>query len=137
MPELPEVETTCRGIEKVVVGATIQNLIIRESRLRWRVSQELFHLKNEKVMAIERRAKYILLRCNSGTIIIHLGMSGRLCIMEKTTEAKKHDHVDFILNNNQLLRFTDHRRFGSILWTVDNPLQHSLLVNLGPEPLSK
>jgi formamidopyrimidine-DNA glycosylase len=137
MPELPEVETTCRGIETAIVDETILNIKIRESRLRWPVSQELFKLKKEKIISVERRAKYILLRCSSGTIIIHLGMSGRLCVLEEGSKHQKHDHVDFILDNGKLLRFTDHRRFGSILWTEEDPFQHSLLVNLGPEPLSK
>ncbi len=136
MPELPEVETTCRGIEKVVFGASIRHILIRESRLRWPLSKELLHLKNEKIHAVERRAKYILLRCSKGTIIIHLGMSGRLCIMPDKMEPKKHDHVDFILNNQKLLRYSDPRRFGSILWATGNPLEHFLLANLGPEPLS-
>ncbi len=136
MPELPEVETTRLGIKPALDGQSIQKIIIREPRLRWPVPDILSTLRNTKIESITRRAKYILLKTEKGTIILHLGMSGRLCVVEPGTKTEKHDHVDIILSNGKLLRYTDPRRFGSILWTDEDPALHSLLATLGPEPLS-
>jgi formamidopyrimidine-DNA glycosylase len=136
MPELPEVETTCRGIRDATIGKKIKKIVIRHSQLRWPVPKVLENLSNLKIVQVERRAKYILLTTLQGTLIIHLGMTGRLAVVNGKVPFKKHDHVDFILNNDTLMRYTDHRRFGTILWTTDDPLKHTLLVKLGPEPFS-
>jgi formamidopyrimidine-DNA glycosylase len=137
MPELPEVETTRRGIEPYVSGQVVQKMIVRERRLRWPVQQGLEQqLRGQRFISVSRRGKYLLLHAESGTLIIHLGMSGSLRILPCDTPALKHDHVDIVLNNAQCLRLRDPRRFGSIFWTTTDPLQHELLKDLGPEPLS-
>ena len=136
MPELPEVETTRRGIEPHLAGQPVRQVIIRERRLRWPVSPGLAReIPGQVVHAIERRAKYLLLRTQAGTAIVHLGMSGSLCIVPDDTEAGAHDHVDIDFGHGQRLRFNDPRRFGCLLWTRSNPHRHKLLRNLGPEPL--
>ncbi len=137
MPELPEVETIRCGLASHICGRTIQDVIIRQSQLRWPVPANLPELlQNQSILNIERRAKYLLFNFNNGTLIIHLGMSGSLQIFPQHTPYKKHDHVDIVLDNAQSLRFNDARKFGFILWTDKDPLQHKLLKNLGPEPLS-
>lgn len=137
MPELPEVETTCRGIQTQLLGKQICKIIIRQPKLRWPVSRQLFKATDLKILEVFRRAKYLLLKTSKGTIIIHLGMSGRLCVVDSNQMPQKHDHLDFQLNNKKILRYTDPRRFGAVLWTTDNPLTHTLLKHLGPEPLSE
>ncbi len=137
MPELPEVETTRRGIAPRLTGATITRVIIRERRLRWPIpagTEEC--LTGRIVNSVDRRAKYLLLRTDTGTAIIHLGMSGTLRLVEPGTAPHKHDHVDIEMDSGTVLRFNDPRRFGCLLWTDGNPLNHPLLVRLGPEPLS-
>lgn len=137
MPELPEVETTRRGIEPHLLGHRIERVIVRDARLRWPVPPELAQaLQGQRIDAVERRAKYLLLRTTAGTAILHLGMSGSLRIVPSVSPAERHDHVDLVLDNGQALRLRDPRRFGALLWTRDDPLRHPLLVNLGPEPLS-
>jgi formamidopyrimidine-DNA glycosylase len=137
MPELPEVETTRRGIEPAVVGQTIQQLVIREARLRWRVPRELaLVLAGQRVSSLERRAKYLLFTVANGTLIVHLGMSGSLRVLPATTPPLLHDHIDIVLASGLCLRFNDPRRFGCVLWTTDDPHTHPLLRSLGPEPLS-
>ena len=135
MPELPEVETSRRGIEPHLVGATIQYAVIRNGRLRWSVSDEIYRLSDKPVLSVQRRAKYLLLELPDGWIIIHLGMSGSLRILAEELPAEKHDHVDLVMSNGKVLRYTDPRRFGAWLWT---PVLegHSVLAHLGPEPLS-
>jgi len=138
MPELPEVETTCQGIRTTLQDSLINEIIVRNPNLRWPIPIEITKLKKIKILNVTRRAKYILLTTNKGTLIIHLGMSGRLSILTQNTEnPKKHDHVDFILNNNYIMRYTDPRRFGAILWTTECPTQYPLLAKLGCEPLTK
>lgn len=138
MPELPEVETTCRGITPSIQAQTIKQIIVRESRLRWPVPDILIDkLAGERINAISRRGKYLLFQTQVGTMILHLGMSGSLRILHEHKPPQKHDHVDFIFNNGACLRYTDPRRFGTILWTEDDPLSHHLLSQLGPEPLTK
>lgn len=135
MPELPEVETTCRGIAPWVEQQTIQQIKVRERRLRWPVPNTLGrHLKGQTVRKVERRAKYLLLKTDQGSAILHLGMSGSLRVIDPEEPAGKHDHVDIVLDNDKALRFRDPRRFGCLLWTKD-PYRHALLKNLGPEPL--
>jgi formamidopyrimidine-DNA glycosylase len=139
MPELPEVETSRRGITPHILGKTFQDVIIRQPSLRWPVPSALLvsglpglHLDN-----IERRGKYLLLVTTQGTLLIHLGMSGNVRITTPDEPVLKHDHVDFVFTDQTVLRFNDQRRFGAVLWT-DNPIeQHPLLSELGPEPLSE
>jgi len=137
MPELPEVETTRRGIEPSVVSRIISQIVVREPRLRWRVPKELpTEAAGQHVRELRRRAKYLLFDLERGTMILHLGMSGSLRVMPATTAPVTHDHVDIVLDSGLCLRFNDPRRFGSLLWTTDDPLTHPLLRSLAPEPLS-
>ncbi len=137
MPELPEVETTCNGIAKHLVNKTIAKVIIRQAKLRWPIPLRLKkELPQNKIISVQRRAKYILIATSTGTLIIHLGMSGSLCIVKASTPFDKHDHFDLILKNGQCLRLHDPRRFGAVLWTRKPVLEHKLLCQLGPEPLS-
>jgi len=137
MPELPEVETTRRGIEPSVVSRVISRIVVREPRLRWRVPKELpAAAAGQHITELRRRAKYLLFDLERGTMILHLGMSGSLRVMPATTAAATHDHVDIVLDSGLCLRFNDPRRFGSLLWTTDDPLVHPLLRSLAPEPLS-
>lgn len=138
MPELPEVETTRRGIEPHILHKTIERVIIRESRLRWPINRQLNRiLQGSQFRAIDRRGKYILLSTQAGTLILHLGMSGSLRIVDHNSPHDKHDHVDIVFSNGKCLRFHDPRKFGAILWTREDPGQHKLLSTLGPEPLAK
>ena len=135
MPELPEVETSRRGIEPYLVGERIDELTIRDRRLRWPVSTDVDrHLAGQTVISVSRRAKYLLINTTNGTAIIHLGMSGSVTIVDRDTPAGVHDHFDIELASGKSLRYRDPRRFGSLHWT-DNPEQHKLLRLLGPEPL--
>lgn len=137
MPELPEVETSRRGIAPHIVGATVSSVIIRERRLRWPVSESVDQgLPGATVTSVGRRAKYLLINTTQGTAIIHLGMSGSVTIVDNGTPAGVHDHVDIEFDSGRSLRFRDPRRFGSLHWST-NPLEHSLIRDLGPEPLSK
>jgi len=138
MPELPEVETIRRGIAPLVEGRRITNVDIRERRLRWPVPLDLAKkIVGQKVHRVSRRAKYLLLTLDRGTLIIHLGMSGRLWVVNSGQPTIKHDHVDLELDGKKLLRFHDPRRFGAVLWTTADPGSHKLLRQLGPEPLSQ
>jgi formamidopyrimidine-DNA glycosylase len=136
MPELPEVETTRQGIEPHLIGRTIERLVCRVPRLRWPLPEETVALAGQQVLAVERRAKYLLLRCSGGTLILHLGMSGHLHLVAADTPPQAHDHVDLVFTDGTALRFNDTRRFGALLWTPDNPHLHPLLVELGPEPFA-
>ncbi len=136
MPELPEVETTRRGIQPHVQGKTVTGVLIRQPRLRWLVPEELPQLlKRRKLKHIERRGKYLLLHFSNGCLLLHLGMSGSLRILPTSTPAGKHDHFDLVFGQ-QCLRLHDPRRFGAVLWSDGCVEQHPLLKNLGPEPLS-
>ncbi len=135
MPELPEVETSRRGIEPHIVDATISRVVIRERRLRWPVSRAVDrNLPGQTVTSVGRRAKYLLINTDKGTAILHLGMSGSVCILDLDTPASIHDHVDIEFDTGLMLRFRDPRRFGSLHWSKQ-PLSHRLLKDLGPEPL--
>ena len=137
MPELPEVETTRRGIHDHLLGATVSELIVRNGRLRWPVPDDLADLVVGKtIYSIGRRAKYLLLGFEHGTLIIHLGMSGSMRIFTEAFPAEKHDHIDLVLSNGKRLRYHDPRRFGSWLWSHTPVNEHPLLKSLGPEPLS-
>ena len=138
MPELPEVEVTRLGLEPLI-NYKVSKVVIRNSSLRWPVNRSLQKiLIGMKLISLKRRGKYILAEFPNGTLIIHLGMSGHLCVVSKNREIMKHDHVDIIFDNisHKIVRYNDPRRFGCILWTEENPLKHKLLENLGPEPLS-
>jgi len=138
MPELPEVETTRRGISPHIKNKTIQQVKIHNRNLRWPVPRGLSaKLQGKTIRSIKRRAKYLLLGTEAGTVIIHLGMSGSLRIVPADSRAEKHDHVEFVFANNTALRLRDPRRFGCILFTDKPAEQHKLLKNLGPEPLAK
>mgnify|MGYP000010563429 FL=1 len=136
MPELPEVETTRRGLEPHLVGAHILQLVIRQHQLRWPVPKRLAScLHNTCITAVRRRAKYLLVTTESGTLIIHLGMSGSLRMVDAAAVPGPHDHVDLVISTGKRLRYTDPRRFGAWLWTRAAPDRHALLRHLGPEPL--
>lgn len=138
MPELPEVETTRRGIAPLLEGRRIAAVRVREARLRWPVPATLeTTLRGARVQTVERRAKYLLLRVDAGTVILHLGMSGSLRVVPADTPAGKHDHVDLVLEDGFCLRLRDPRRFGAVLFTREAPERHALLRRLGPEPLGE
>ena len=135
MPELPEVETSRRGIAPYIEGQTIDNVVIRQRQLRWPVDPQVDQrLSGATVDSVGRRAKYLLLNTREGSAIIHLGMSGSVFIVERGTPAAVHEHFDLEPGTGQALRFRDPRRFGSLHW-ADDPAQHWLIRNLGPEPL--
>ncbi|ALG67537.1 bifunctional DNA-formamidopyrimidine glycosylase/DNA-(apurinic or apyrimidinic site) lyase [Beggiatoa leptomitoformis] len=136
MPELPEVETTRRGIAQHLEGRTVTAIDVRESRLRWAVPSDLAtHLLGQPLQHIQRRGKYLLFAYPTGHLIIHLGMSGSLRIVSPDTPLKKHDHVLIQFGQTFSLRYHDPRRFGCVLWTSEPVLQHPLLASLGVEPL--
>jgi formamidopyrimidine-DNA glycosylase len=137
MPELPEVETTLRGIEPYVHRQQLSSVTVRNGALRWPVpSEELQTLVGQTVLRVERRAKYILLHMQSGSILLHLGMSGSLRVLDAAIPPEKHDHIDLEFNGERVVRFNDPRRFGCCL-VLQQPVEaHKLLNSLGPEPLS-
>ncbi len=136
MPELPEVETARRGIAPLITGQRVARVVVRNPRLRWRVPTQLAReLPGQKINTVDRRAKYLLLATDAGTIVMHLGMSGSLRVVDASLPPQKHDHVDIVFDNGRCLRLRDPRRFGAVLWTSD-PEHHPLLANLGPEPSS-
>jgi formamidopyrimidine-DNA glycosylase len=138
MPELPEVETTKRGIAPHIIDKTIQNVIVRQRQLRWLIADDFeMNLVGETIQSVERRAKYLLVKTPKGTLIIHLGMSGNLRIVPNDLPIGTHDHVDIIFNDNMALRFNDQRRFGAIIWATGDILKHALLRDLGVEPLTE
>jgi len=139
MPELPEVEVTRRGLLPVE-GAQIAQVTIRHHGLRWPIPADLAqHLQGRRVLKLTRRAKYILAEIGTtdteGVLLLHLGMSGRLCLLERDFPAEKHDHFDIRFEDGRVIRLRDPRRFGAVLWLDKHPLQHALLSSLGPEPL--
>lgn len=136
MPELPEVETTRRGIEPYLLNEKITALTIHQWQLRWAIPKNITDIKQQKITSVERRGKYILIKTAKGTAIVHLGMSGSLRICTNTNEPlRKHDHVEMQLSNGAMLRLHDPRRFGCLLWQAASEPTHSLLEKLGPEPL--
>lgn len=136
MPELPEVETTLRGISPHISSKTVSALEVRNSSLRWPVPSELAtHITGQKLLSLARRGKYLLLGFKRGTLLIHLGMSGNLRIVPQNTPPEKHDHVDIHFGKRITLRFNDPRRFGCVLWTSEPIDEHALIHHLGPEPL--
>ena len=138
MPELPEVETTRRGVERHVLERRIAQVIVRESRLRWPVPEELGErLQGRRFTAVGRRAKYLLFQCEGGVLLVHLGMSGSLRVTPADEPPSKHAHVDIVFDSGKALRFTDPRKFGSMLWQPADAGEHPLLRGLGPEPLGE
>jgi len=140
MPELPEVETTLRGIRPYLEGQRIDRLVVRDPRLRQPIAAETAdRVAGQTVRSLSRRSKYLLLGLDCGSLIIHLGMSGSLRVVASDSPPKKHDHLDLVLADQRCLRFHDPRRFGLFLWTRDSPetaeTRHPLLRGLGPEPL--
>ena len=117
MPELPEVETTKRGLEPHIVGKHVLSVGIHQKQLRWEIPSHLpITIKGEFIEKISRRAKYILIKFNNGTLVMHLGMSGSISVVPSGEALKKHHHFELILDNATSMRFHDPRRFGSILW---------------------
>lgn len=136
MPELPEVETTRRGIEPHVRGVEVSEVIVRRRDLRQPVSNDLSAIEGRRVTGVGRRSKYLLLSIDDGsTVLMHLGMSGSLRVISPGDDWKKHDHVGISLKNGKQLRFHDPRRFGLVLRLTGDPMAHRLLKDLGPEPL--
>ncbi len=136
MPELPEVEVCRLGILPHLKNHTVKDVIIRNARLRWPIPEGVKTVIGQKVENIERRSKYLLLKFSTGTLLIHLGMSGTIRIIACDVEVTKHDHFDLVLSTGKVLRLNDPRRFGAVLWFEDHIDQQGLLTKLGPEPLS-
>lgn len=142
MPELPEVETTRRGVEPYLLGSKVAALDLRERRMRWPVEDTVLAIEGQKITAVRRRAKYLLIESAPGTLILHLGMSGSLRICPHETELRKHDHFIARLSSGtgMEMRLHDPRRFGAILWhpAADGDIAtHPLFIKLGPEPLEE
>lgn len=135
MPELPEVETTRRGLVPHVVGRRIAAIEVYDPRLRWPVPAGLGQrLAGRTIEALDRRSKYLLFRLGSETLLVHLGMTGSLRVYSQAPARRAHDHVDIVLDNGVTLRYHDPRRFGAMLWLPDSGVAHPLLAKLGPEP---
>jgi len=138
VPELPEVETTRRGLSPHVRGRRIASLKLYERRLRWPVAARLAAtVAGQRIRGISRRGKYLLLKVESGTLLVHLGMSGNLRALPASASRLLHDHFDLVLDSGVARRFNDPRRFGSLLYVRGDPLAHPLLAHLAPEPLSR
>ncbi len=137
MPELPEVEITRQGLLPLV-NQTVKNVVIRNASMRWPIPDHLPKtLASKKLLSLKRRAKYILAQFENGTLLLHLGMSGRISLLDRSYPPEKHDHFDIAFQDKQVLRLTDPRRFGAVLWAGDDPQSHVLLRVLGPEPLDE
>jgi len=136
MPELPEVEVCRLGISPHIIDNTVAKVVVRNARLRWPIPEEVQSIVGQRVLAVERRAKYLLLRFSSGTLLLHLGMSGTIRVIDESTPVAKHDHFDLIFVNGTALRLNDPRRFGAVLWLEAHQDEQGLLTKLGPEPLS-
>ncbi|WP_288131910.1 bifunctional DNA-formamidopyrimidine glycosylase/DNA-(apurinic or apyrimidinic site) lyase [Microbulbifer sp.] len=138
MPELPEVETTKRGLTPHLEGRKVKLCEIRQRSLRWPVDADFARkIRGARIQRLDRRAKYLLVETDKGLAIWHLGMSGSLRIVDGNLPPEKHDHIDWLLDSGQRLRFHDPRRFGALLWTTDDIADHALIAHLGPEPLSE
>ncbi|HVY07089.1 MAG TPA: bifunctional DNA-formamidopyrimidine glycosylase/DNA-(apurinic or apyrimidinic site) lyase [Burkholderiales bacterium] len=136
MPELPEVETTRRGLLPHLQGQRVENVVVRNRALRWPVPRDLSkHVSGREVQSVGRRGKYLLIGFANGSMIVHLGMSGSLRVVPASTPPGKHDHFDLVLASGVAARLTDPRRFGAVLWESGNLQEHALLAKLAPEPL--
>ncbi|MBU2869540.1 bifunctional DNA-formamidopyrimidine glycosylase/DNA-(apurinic or apyrimidinic site) lyase [Colwellia sp. E2M01] len=136
MPELPEVEVCRRGIEPHILNQQVSDVIVRNANMRWPITPTISDICGETIRSVTRRAKYLLLETSKGILMIHLGMSGTIRVIDKATAVTKHDHFDLVLTNGLALRLNDPRRFGSVLWVTEDINEHKLLKSLGPEPLS-
>ena len=137
MPELPEVETTRRGLAPLVIGQRVGSVVVRNRALRQPVPRDLPRvMAGSTIRGLARRAKYLLFDCGGGTLILHLGMSGRLWVVGDGAPPTAHDHFDLNLENGTVVRLRDPRRFGLVLWQRGDPLTHRLLKDIGPEPFS-
>lgn len=137
MPELPEVETTRRGLAPHLEGQRVDSATVRQRQLRWKVDKNFEkRIQGAEILHLQRRAKYLLVHTDHGCAIWHLGMSGSLRLVGPEYALEKHDHIDWALDSGLILRYRDPRRFGALLWTDDDPAEHQLLAHLGPEPLS-
>jgi formamidopyrimidine-DNA glycosylase len=138
MPELPEVETTRRGLLPHLVGRRVSDVVVRNRNLRWPVPRDLpRRMRGEEVLAIRRRGKYLLFECREGHLLVHLGMSGRLSLVDTDAPPRRHDHIDVAFEGRQSMRLTDPRRFGAMLWVRGPVERHALLRGLGLEPLEE
>ncbi len=136
MPELPEVEVCRLGITPHVLNQLVSQVIVRNAKLRWPIPEQVSSITGEKIESISRRSKYLLLKLQSGTLLIHLGMSGTIRVITADTPVAKHDHFDLVLSNNKALRLNDPRRFGAVLFFPKHIDEKGLLAKLGPEPLT-
>ena len=136
MPELPEVEVCRLGISPHVINNKIDKVIVRNSQLRWPIPEEVQSLVGQSIQKVDRRAKYLLLRVNKGTLLLHLGMSGTIRVINNATPVVKHDHFELVFSNGVVLRLNDPRRFGAVLWFDNHQDEQGILSKLGPEPLS-
>ena len=135
MPELPEVETTRRGLAPHIVGRHVTQLRVYDRRLRWPVPRNLSsRIQGRTIDAIERRSKYLLFRIGAGTLLMHFGMTGSLRLYRDPPPRRPHDHIDLVLDDGATLRYHDPRRFGAMLWVSGKAARHPLLRDLGPEP---
>ena len=135
MPELPEVETTLRGVAPLIRGHQVKEMIVRHHQLRIPVPEELPSvIRSQTLNSIERRAKYLYFHFDTGTLIWHLGMSGSMRVNQIAAKPEPHDHIDLVFDNGQCLRYRDPRRFGLVVWTQSPPKEHKLIRHLGPEP---
>ena len=138
MPELPEVEVTKKALESALKKTSITGVNIRNKKLRWPVEEKkIRNIIHSDIKKIYRRGKYILISCENGALILHLGMSGSIGIFDKNSKYHKHDHVEFILKNKKVVRLNDPRRFGCVVWTNERPEEHKLIKGLGIEPLDE
>ena len=138
MPELPEVETTRRGLEPALIGQRVSHAIVRHRGMREPVPRALERkIAGARIHGVQRRAKYLLIVCDRGTLIVHLGMSGRLWLVDGHTAPATHDHFDLVLESGATVRLRDPRRFGLVLWQDPGAPTHRLLAHLGPEPFDE
>jgi len=135
MPELPEVEVCRLGISPHIIGHKVSNVVVRNAKLRWPIPKEVQSLVGQEVLTVDRRAKYLLIRFSTGTLLLHLGMSGTIRVIEQDTAIAKHDHFDLGFTHGKVLRLNDPRRFGAVLWLAQHKDEQGLLTKLGPEPL--
>ena len=137
MPELPEIEVTRRGILPYIEENTVSRVKIYNPKLRLPISSEIIdNLKGQKINSITRVSRYLLFNTDAGTLLLHLGMTGYLCILSEPSKSVKHDHLDMVFKDKIVLRFNDVRKFGIIIWAGTDPLKHKLLKNIGPDPLT-
>ena len=136
MPELPEVEVCRLGISPHIVGQTVSDVVVRHWQLRWPIPEAVLFLHGLTVEAVERRSKYLIIKFSTGSLIIHLGMSGTLRILDSSVAPVKHDHFDLLFTNGVILRLNDPRRFGAVIWLHQHQDFMGIFNDLGPEPLT-